>query len=219
MVQNYKAQLINDLVEQFKGKLHTEELNAVIAKQLQDVYHFLDELVYRIDIDNSVGVQLDNIGSIVDLTRKEAKELANKSGFEYENSDAMYRVYLKYKMFLNNAECTYESIMKALHILWNGEVQYVEKENVNATFFLKFRRFSGADNSSLLYIPIIKPAGVKVNYIGEIVEKPTMYFAGAILEKKTSTITGETVNYFVDENNDQIKDEMSRILYERRGTA
>ena len=102
----YATSLEKDIIDQFRDKPNTEALVKVLSRQLQQVYDFYLQLATLLSINECSGVQLDNIGSIVQLTRAEARALAKESDFSYSDEDEMYRAFLHYKIFVNTADCT-----------------------------------------------------------------------------------------------------------------
>ena len=110
---------LDDLPQQFQGKKYIEALISVFAKQLEDLYKVFKQLDTETDLDSAVGMNLDMVGDIVTLTRKEAGVLA---GIDVEDpviSDERYRQFLKYQMLVNTNECTYRDLMDGLALLWD----------------------------------------------------------------------------------------------------
>ena len=110
---------LDDLPQQFQGKKYIEALISVFAKQLEDLYKVFKQLDTETDLDSAVGMNLDMVGDIVTLTRKEAGVLA---GIDVEDpviSDERYRQFLKYQMLVNTNECTYHDLMDGLALLWD----------------------------------------------------------------------------------------------------
>lgn len=72
---DFVSALKADLVEQFRGKENIEGLVEVIGIQLQAVYDFYEQLRNERDVYTAVGKQLDGVGDIAVMTRKEAGSL------------------------------------------------------------------------------------------------------------------------------------------------
>lgn len=89
---DYLERLQDDLIEQFRGLPNIAVLNKAVARQLQEVYDFLLQLKTVLLIDVSSGKQLDNIGDIVQISRREAAALARQSSYSFSDEDTMYRV-------------------------------------------------------------------------------------------------------------------------------
>ena len=75
---DFVSALKADLVEQFRGKENIEGLVEIIGIQLQAVYDFYEQLRNERDVYTAVGKQLDGVGDIAVMTRKEAGQLAGK---------------------------------------------------------------------------------------------------------------------------------------------
>ena len=217
-VFDYLERLENDLIEQFRSLPNISVLNKALARQLQEVYDFLLQLKTVLAIDTSSGQQLDNIGDIVQLSRREAAALAQQSSYSYEDEDAMYRVFLFYKIFLNTAECTYADIMRSIYMLWDGVLTYHETPDEPATIILGYEMFNGNNNRRLLSIPILKPAGVKIRFSSRANLGTTLYVGGSTTQlaklKYVQTEATELPAYLVDEENNILTDEQGFILYE-----
>lgn len=92
------------LLSQFKGKTKLEGVVSAQADQTQDEETTFFDLLNRLDIDISVGVQLDGIGEIVGEERK-------------GKSDALYRIYLKARILVNKSSGTAPQINEIADLL------------------------------------------------------------------------------------------------------
>lgn len=218
---DYLERLQDDLIEQFRGLPNIAVLNKAVARQLQAVYDFLLQLKTVLLIDASSGKQLDNIGDIVQISRREAAALARQSSYSYSDEDAMYRVFLYYKIFLNTAECTYSDIMRSIYMLWDGELTYQEDPAEPATIILGYEMFNGNDNRRLLSIPILKPAGVKIRFNARGNLGMTIYAGGSTTQMTKLTFVQDAAAvlplYLIDEDGNILTDELGYILYEEQG--
>lgn len=217
-VFDYIQRLQADLIEQFRGKPNMATMSKALARQLQELYNFFLELRTTLNIEKSSGRQLDNIGDIVQLSRMEARDLASKSSYVYADEDAMYRIFLHYKIFLNTAECTYEDVMKSIHMLWDGNLTYQEDPSEPATIILNHEIFTGANDMQLLNIPILKPAGVKIRFRSHGNLGMQLYIGGSTTEmcklKFSQTSPTELPLVLLDEAGHLLTDEAGCILYE-----
>ena len=68
---NYRQKMVDDLLEQFRGKKNIGVLMESYAQQFQEVYDFLMSMLNLLDLEACTGVQLDLIGEIVVLSRYE----------------------------------------------------------------------------------------------------------------------------------------------------
>lgn len=166
---------LDDLPQQFQGKKYIEALISVFAKQLEDLYKVFKQLDAETDLDSAVGMNLDMVGDIVTLTRKEAGVLA---GIDVEDpviSDERYRQFLKYQMLVNTNECTYHDLMDGLALLWDvSPIYYREDPALPAVIILTMPFLTpGGKVVTLGEVPMVKPAGVRIEfeyYIKAIVE-------------------------------------------------
>lgn len=187
---------MEDIPHQFLAKKNIEILINVFSKQLDELYRVYEELNLITDIDTAEGRNLDYVGTILSLSRKDAAELAGfKEDNEHTMSDDLYRKYLKYKRLLNTNDCTYYDMMEGLSLLvGDGEIYYLEKPNLPATVILRAPFFSKGKSSGLARVPMVKPAGVRLLIEGEI--RDNIIYIGSVF------LSGElvTVYPFVQSN-------------------
>lgn len=158
---------IADLPQQFQSKENIETLIRTFSKQIEELLDVFRQLDTQTDLESAVGTNLDMVGDIVTLTRKEAGILA---GIDIEDpviSDERYRQFLKYQMLVNTNECTYHDLMQSIEILWNTDnMHYVEDPERPATILIRLQTMS----VDVLVDPLagkimaIKPAGVALIY-------------------------------------------------------
>lgn len=158
---DYVEILKRDLVEQFKGKANVESLMEVIGLELQQVYEFYEQLRNERDVYNAVGKQLDGVGDIAVMTRKEAGQLAG-STYPYDIiDDDTYRQYLIYKILKNTCDSTYPDIIKAFSMFWDRPLYYSEDPEQPATMIFDTGEMQGlVDTRPLFRTPLIRAAGV-----------------------------------------------------------
>lgn len=156
---------MQDIPQQFLGKHNIEVLISALAKQYQEVYDVLTEINEKTDLDNATGINLDYIGSIVGLTRKQAGLLCG-SPPEYVLSDERYRSFLRYQILVNTNECTYYDLIAGAELLWDvDQVLYIEDPNYPATIILEVPLKKRDGTPTVIgEAPIIKPGGVAVLY-------------------------------------------------------
>ncbi|MCC8067323.1 MAG: DUF2612 domain-containing protein [Clostridiales bacterium] len=160
---DYSVKLKNDLVEQFKEQPVIEALMEAIGEQLNDLYAFFEDLRNLRGVQTATGAQLEGVGDIVALTRKEAGELACIDESVYVLDDEGYRNYLIFKIWRNTCDCTYSDIIKALSMFWDKPLYYSESLDVPATMILETGELSPEDDlQKLLTAPLIKAAGVGI---------------------------------------------------------
>lgn len=79
------------------------------GKQMEDLHAAIDSLFITRQIDNCTGKQLDQIGTIVNLSRHEAGIMI--SDVKLAEDDDVYRMLLKYKAMLNTSDCSVEDLL------------------------------------------------------------------------------------------------------------
>lgn len=157
---------LNDLPQQFLEKKNIEAMIRAFSKQLQQVQDVFEELTNCTDLDAAIGKNLDMVGTIIPLSRKEAAMLA---GTNIENpiiSDERYRQFLRYKNLVNTNECTYYDLMEGLSLLWDvSPIYYIEDRDMPATIILTMPFLKpGGDVVRLGEVPMVKPAGVRIEF-------------------------------------------------------
>ncbi len=154
---------LQDLPQQFKNKRKITILFSSFAKQLQELEQVFEDVNKNTNPDTAIGKILDDVGTIVSLSRKEAGELAEIGVTEPIISDERYRQVLKYRILRNTSECTYNDIMEGLEYLYHYNFRYREEEEYPATIFLDLPNKT-LDASDLAFYRglCIKPSGVKI---------------------------------------------------------
>ncbi|GHU37517.1 hypothetical protein FACS1894105_09790 [Clostridia bacterium] len=113
-------------------------------------------------LNNAVGIKLDGIGDIVVMSRAEAALLAG-----YESAvnlpDKVYRIYLKYKIFLNTSNGTYRDVLNGLKMFApNTPLFYSEESDHPATMYFDTPDISEDEIEALFTAPIARSGGVQV---------------------------------------------------------
>lgn len=174
---DFVTKLKEDLVEQFRGKANIEALMEVVGIQLQEVFDFYEQLRTERSVEKAVGKQLDGVGDIAVMTRKEAGQLAgNPIPFEVIDDDT-YRQYLIYKILKNTCNCTYPDIIKAFRMFWDRPLYYTEDPEQPATMIFDTGELPGdVDTTPLFKTPLIRAAGVTLKlYARTSVEMDTAW--------------------------------------------
>lgn len=157
---------LRDLPMQFLGKKNIEVLIKAFARQMQELDTVFDELNSKTDLDTAMGQNLDYVGTIIPLTRKEAGELAGLNVEEPVISDERYRQFLRYKLLVNTNECTYYDLMDGLALLWDvSPIYYIEDPDMPATIILTMPFLKpGGEVVTLGEVPMVKAAGVRIEF-------------------------------------------------------
>lgn len=183
----YSAKLVSDLIEQFRGggldlilREKAEEsdlpmtgqrpitygLMEALGAQLDDVAKFYDDLKnLRTDREAAEGKQLDGIGELVCLSRKEAAALEHVESL----TDERYRDYLLYKIWKNTNHCTMDDVLRSIRMFYDGKIGLTEELDYPATIIVETDAQVGEDRpfeevkeqiDKLLETPIVRAAGV-----------------------------------------------------------
>ena len=109
-ITDHAAQAKARLLFQYQGKANIEALlDSLGGQQIQDLEDILFDVNTRLDIDNSEGVQLNNIGLIVGQPRN-------------GQDDITYRLFLKAKAGVNVSEGDIERVLSVWKIITGGTI-------------------------------------------------------------------------------------------------
>lgn len=191
---------IDDLPQQFQDKENIETLIRAFSKQIEELLAVFKQLDTQTDLEVAVGKNLDMVGDIITLTRKEAGILA---GIDVEDpviSDERYRQFLKYQMLVNTNECTYHDLMDGLALLWDvSPIYYKEDPALPAVIILTMPFLTpGGKIVTLGEVPMVKPAGVRIEfqyYIKAIVEIAFNFWISSYDTPHCNTIVCGTYPY------------------------
>jgi len=103
--------LVRRAVERLPSKLQQPLLScfvAILATPFQEIKDALAEIRYKTRLENAVGVQLDNIGTIVDLPR---------NGL----NDEQYRLFLKVRVLVLASDGTFEVVAAIMNTLFGSD--------------------------------------------------------------------------------------------------
>lgn len=152
-------------LSQFWGKKNIEGIMRAICEELQEVYEIQQQLRTLMDIDTQEGVNLDNIGDIVCLSREDAQKILKKDE-AFEMTDKLYRSVLRYMIAMHGSSATYYDIVNGIKLIWNVDsVTYTEDRSRPATVLLKLPAATLDDaDPAVDRILSVKPAGVAVYY-------------------------------------------------------
>lgn len=123
--------------QQFQGKPKIEVLVAAFARQLQELLVIVEKINVDTDLTTAIGKQLDYVGNILSLTRKEAGEMEGRKSTEPVLADERYRQFLRYQLLKNTTEGTYADTMAGLELMYRDvPILYSEVKNHPATLHL-----------------------------------------------------------------------------------
>lgn len=136
-----------------------------------------DELMLQLqeafNVDTAIGAQLDLIGQLVGASR-------------YGLSDDEYRILIKFKIIVNNASATMESIDNAIYDTFGKAILATNNQDMTMTYIIEpFYRNVVEAAYKLGFLPI--PIGVGVNVI-LMVPNPDLIYGFARGNYKTNAI-------------------------------
>lgn len=172
---------LRDMPQQFLGKKNIEVLVRAFARQLDEIRRVFEDLVEKTGIDTAMGRNLDQVGTIIPLTRKEAGELAGIDVLEPVISDERYRLFLRYQLLRNTSECTYYDLIDGIELLWGyRRIHYMEDPRHPAVIIFQTDRLDLDEEDLIEFRPelCIRPAGVGVTlrkYFGGSYGVPIRY--------------------------------------------
>lgn len=210
--------LDKDLLEQFKGQPKILALIEVIGAELEAVYQFLEDLNVKRDVYTAEGAQLDGVGNIAGISRREAAALAGISVSDM--TDELYRKYIIYKILRNTCDCTYSSLMQAIRMFWNGSsvVKYSEDPAYPATINLDIEGFSETGSLyDLMTVPLIRAAGVGFRIMTTSKMDNGIYIAliqNSDIEQEWQVAPYELAVIYVDENDVVLTTHLDETLVE-----
>lgn len=144
---------LNRLLTQYQGKPKLEAIIRALIDQIQDAEDGTYSLYGRLDIDNSSGQQLDNIGTIVGRGRGDL-------------TDAKYRIKLYFQIGKNTSQGAAEKITSLMKLLTGAA--FVHNQNLgNAEIMLGVDADIAADDVDDFYQEMqdVVAGGVRLNYI------------------------------------------------------
>ena len=156
----------NLTLSQFWGKRVLDGIIRAISEELQEVFDILQQIRTLTDIDKQEGVNLDNIGDIVCVTREDAREVLLKDE-AFEMTDELYRKVLKFMIAMHNSSATYYDIANGLRLIWSLEdVRYSEDRERPASYTLDLGERDPDDDKVVRSRTLtILAAGVNARYL------------------------------------------------------
>lgn len=123
-------------LSQFWSKKILNGIIRSISEELQEVYDIQQQLRSLTNIDVQQGVNLDNIGDIVCVSREKAQEILLKDE-QFEMTDDLYRNVLKFMIALHGSSATYYDIINGIRLIWDVDnVTYSEDRAHPASYTL-----------------------------------------------------------------------------------
>ena len=117
-----------DIPAQFQTQPNINAIITVLGGKIDELAQVFADINDLTNVDTAVGQNLDYVGDIVSLTRKDTfallRGVSNRS-----IDDTTYRAAIRYKIIKNNTSCTYDDVMKCLYLLWGENVQITYRED------------------------------------------------------------------------------------------
>ena len=160
---------------QFRDKPNISAIIKAFSKQLDAVKAVNRQLTEAVDIDTARGMNLDMIGTIVNVTRKDAHVLMNRE-MSVVITDEMYRNVLRFQALKNNSDATYADIMKGMYLLWgDAKIKYAEAIREPASIEISIAEITTDETDPALIRPmVIRPGGVKILFRSSYTDKIDM---------------------------------------------
>lgn len=164
-MKNIFESWMEELPQQFKGKKNIETIIRAFSRQIEELYQVFSDLDTKTDLDTAVGINLDYVGTIIPLTRKEAGVLAGKNIAKPVISDERYRHFLRYRSLINTSACTYKEIVESVSMLWDiDNFRYIEDPKYPATIKIEVPLDIDGTDPRIGNAVAVKPAGVMFYY-------------------------------------------------------
>lgn len=170
------------LLQQYKGKASIEALlDSLGGQQIQDLEDILFGINSRLDIDASIGVQLNNIGVIVGQPRN-------------GKDDATYRLFLKAKAGRNVSEGDIERVISVWKIITGGAaIQIIENFPAEVELFSDVPVPDALADDAFNLMQDVVAAGVRV--VSSIISPENAFgFEGSVGTLGFDTIFSQGVN-------------------------
>lgn len=166
---------IADIPCQFRGKPNIASVINAFARQVEDLLEVNRQLKELTDIDTAVGKNLDMLGDVVNVSRKDAYILLNRE-MTVEITDNMYRNVLRFQALKNNSNANYADIMKGLYLLWgDAKIHYAEAVREPASIEISIEDITTDETDPALIRPmVIRAGGVKILFRSSYTDKLNM---------------------------------------------
>ena len=164
---------LNRLLFQYKNAINFQNLiTSVIGEPVQDIEDNTFALIGRLNINNQVGTQLDNIGELVGQPR---------SGL----SDTEYRIFLKARIAVNNSEGDVEKLISSWKLLMNANIVELQEAFPAEVNFYTDTSIGDPDLEALAFLLIqeVAAGGVNVGFAAVYEEGEAFGFFDSINTK------------------------------------
>jgi uncharacterized protein DUF2612 len=122
-ISDWQSRLRGRIYQQFKGKPKILAWVDMIARQAQDLEDAFQALFTLVNIDDSFGAQLDNLGRVLGQPRNGV-------------ADSVYRLYLRARIVAEKSGGRSEDIYRVFAALFPGAPLYLRSGGIKS-FFLR----------------------------------------------------------------------------------
>ena len=181
---------LKNITSQHRDKTKYMKWVEFLLETLDDCYNCIKSIDINFDIDNAIGVQLDQLGEIIG--RKRILTFQPIDDYYPIMDDETYRLVLKTKIAMNN----WDGLTESIYQIWKNifdDLRLKIKDGQDMSFECMIYGFVNPIRQDLIqngYI-IPKPEGVRINYIGASEIDFFPYIGIMISEIKTETIDFE----------------------------
>lgn len=178
-ISNHVQQALNRLLEQYKESPNLKGLLTSFIEEIQNIEDMNFDLLTNRTLDNATGKTLDNIGSIVGVSRRVGE------------SDANYRTRIREGIFKNRAQGTVEILIEVVQLFTDATVIiYSEGAEASFAFWINDQAMT-ADEIDALYegLRTAKAAGVKIEGVTAFDDGDAFAMDGTALEKGFGSVT------------------------------
>lgn len=181
---------LKNITSQHRDKTKYMKWVKFLLETLDDCYNCIESIDINFDIDNAIGVQLDQLGEIIG--RKRILTFQPIDDYYPIMDDETYRLVLKTKIAMNN----WDGLTESIYQIWKNifdDLRLKIKDGQDMSFECMIYGFVNPIRQDLIqkgYI-IPKPEGVRINYIGASEIDFFPYIGIMISEIKTETIDFE----------------------------
>jgi hypothetical protein len=168
-INNHVQSAIARLIEQYKGKPRIKGLITAFVDQVQELEDVLFDLRDDRSLNNATGATLDNIGSIVGVTRI------------FGESDTAYRIRIKNGIFTNRAQGTPEVLIDLVKTFCAPNTNIYFFEGAVASFGINHddqNMTQATINGLYKTLKNSKAAGVRIEHVTAFDPSNAFSFAG-----------------------------------------
>ena len=181
---------LDNITSQYADKPKFKKWLTAGLNKIDGAYECAKSIDINFNIDNAIGVQLDQLGQIIG--RERILTFQPIDNYYPIMDDDTYRLVLKTKVAMNN----WDGLVESIYQIWKNifdDLRLKIKDGQDMSFEAYIYGFVNPIRQDLIqngYI-IPKPEGVRINYIGASEIDFCPYIGIMISEMKTETIDFE----------------------------